>query len=122
MRFVDDEQEIADVLQMVSTSGATALIVGLGAPKQELWIHRYRGAMPGVKIFMGVGATLDYEAGSVRRAPHWMRSAGLEWLHRVMTEPRRYWRRYLRDIEFFWLVALDRLGLYRAPMFPKSGR
>jgi exopolysaccharide biosynthesis WecB/TagA/CpsF family protein len=121
MRFVDDEQEIADVLKMVSTSGATALIVGLGAPKQELWIHRYRSAMPGVKIFMGVGATIDYEAGTVRRAPRWMRSAGLEWLHRVMTEPGRYWRRYLRDVEFFWLVALDRLGWYRAPTFPKSG-
>jgi exopolysaccharide biosynthesis WecB/TagA/CpsF family protein len=122
MRFVDDEQEIADVLRMISTSGATALIVGLGAPKQELWIHRYRGAMPEVKIFMGVGATIDYEAGAVPRAPRWMRSTGLEWLYRVMTEPRRYWRRYLRDIEFFWLVALDRLGLYRAPMFTKSGR
>lgn len=120
MKFVDDPQEIADVAQVINASGATVLIVGLGAPKQEIWIDRYRSAMPKVKIFMGVGATIDYEADAVVRAPRWMRRNGLEWAYRMATQPKRYWRRYLRDTEFFWLVLLDRLGLYRAPAWPAA--
>ena len=115
MKFVNDEAEIADVVRMINESGATTLIVGLGAPKQEIWIVRFREAMPGVKVFMGVGATIDYEADAVKRAPLWMTRNGLEWLYRITTEPRRYWRRYARDMEFFWLVLLDGLGLYRSP-------
>ena len=116
MRFVDDEAEIAEVIRIINASGATCLIVGLGAPKQEIWITRHRHAMPGVKVYMGVGATIDYEAGAVRRAPRWMTKSGLEWVYRIATEPRRYWRRYLRDLEYFWLLLLDAAGLYRSPM------
>lgn len=115
MNFVNDDKEIADVLALINASGASVLIVGLGAPKQEIWIERHRSAMPDVKIFMGVGATIDYEADAVDRAPRWMTRNGLEWLYRITMEPKRYWRRYLRDTEFFWLVLLDGLGLYRAP-------
>jgi exopolysaccharide biosynthesis WecB/TagA/CpsF family protein len=78
-------------------------------------MDHYRSAMPNVRILMGVGATIDYEADAVVRAPRWMTRNGLEWLYRITTEPKRYWRRYLRDIEFFWLVLLDGIGLYRAP-------
>ncbi len=116
MQFVNDPQEIDEVIGIINRSGATCLVIGLGAPKQEIWITRYRSAMPSVKIYMGVGATIDYEAGAVRRAPRWMTRNGLEWLFRITTEPRRYWRRYLRDLEYFWLLALDGLGLYRSPM------
>ena len=112
----DDPAEIAETIAMINASGATCLIVGLGAPKQEIWITRHRQAMPGVKVFMGVGAAIDYEAGHVSRAPRWMTRTGLEWLYRLATEPRRYWRRYLRDVEYFWLLLLDGLGLYRSPM------
>ena len=115
--FVRDEQEIADAIDMINASGATCLIVGLGAPKQEVWINRHRSRMPGVRVYMGVGATIDYEAEAVRRAPSWMTRNGLEWVYRMATEPRRYWRRYTRTLEFFWLVLLDRFGLYRAPSF-----
>jgi len=115
--FVNDEQETAEVIEMINASGATCLIVGLGAPKQEIWIDRHRSCMPGVKVYMGVGATIDYEAKAVRRAPGWMTRNGLEWVYRMTTEPRRYWRRYTRTLEFFWLVLLDRCGLYRAPSF-----
>ena len=73
--------------------------------------------MPNVKVFMGVGATIDYEAEAVRRAPPWMARHGLEWVYRMTTEPRRYWRRYTRTLEFFWLVVLDRFALYRPPSF-----
>ena len=120
MRFVNDTAEIDQVVKIVNDSGATVLIVGLGAPKQEIWITKYRHAMPGVKIFMGVGATIDYEANTVARAPRWMTRNGLEWLYRLTTEPGRYWRRYFRDMEFFWLVFLDGIGLYRAPALPAS--
>jgi exopolysaccharide biosynthesis WecB/TagA/CpsF family protein len=120
MNFVSDEQEIAQVTERVNASGATVLIVGLGAPKQEIWMDRYRSAMPKVKILMGVGATIDYEADAVVRAPRWMARNGLEWLYRITTEPKRYWRRYLRDMEFFWLVALDGLGRYKGPTFSRS--
>jgi UDP-N-acetyl-D-mannosaminuronic acid transferase (WecB/TagA/CpsF family) len=103
---------------MINASGATCLIVGLGAPKQEVWMHRHRHLMPGVKVYMGVGAVIDYEADAVKRAPGWMNRNGLEWVYRMVTEPRRYWRRYARTLEFFWLVLFDRLGLYRPPAFP----
>jgi exopolysaccharide biosynthesis WecB/TagA/CpsF family protein len=115
--FVNDDQETAEAIEMINGSGATCLIVGLGAPKQEIWISRHRARMPRVKVFMGVGATIDYEAGAVRRAPAWMTRNGLEWVYRMTTEPRRYWRRYIRTLEFFWLVLLDRFGLYRPPSF-----
>ena len=115
MNFVNDEEEIADVIRIVNESNANVLIVGLGAPKQEIWIVNHRHAMPNVKVFMGVGATIDYEADAVKRAPRWMTRNGLEWVYRIATEPRRYWRRYLRDMLYFWWLALDGLGLYRSP-------
>lgn len=113
--FVNDAEETSRAIDMINASGATCLIVGLGAPKQEIWIDRHRSGMPGVKVYMGVGATIDYEAEAVRRAPRWMTRNGLEWVYRMATEPRRYWRRYARTLEFFWLVLLDRFGLYRPP-------
>ena len=115
--FVNDEQETAEAIKEINASGASCLIVGLGAPKQEIWIDRHRARMPRVKVFMGVGATIDYEAEAVKRAPSWMTRNGLEWVYRMATEPRRYWRRYTRTLEFFWLVLLDRFGLYRPPLF-----
>jgi exopolysaccharide biosynthesis WecB/TagA/CpsF family protein len=115
--FVNDAAESAQVIKMINASGATCLIVGLGAPKQEVWMHRNRHLMPGVKVYMGVGAVIDYEADAVKRAPGWMNRNGLEWVYRITTEPRRYWRRYARTLEFFWLVAFDKFGLYRAPRF-----
>jgi N-acetylglucosaminyldiphosphoundecaprenol N-acetyl-beta-D-mannosaminyltransferase len=116
MSFVTDPAEIDAVIDIVNRSGATTLVVGLGAPKQEIWISEFRDRMPGVRIFMGVGATLDYEAGAGARAPAWMSRLGLEWLHRLVTDPRRYWRRYLRDMTFFGLICVDALGLYKSPL------
>ena len=115
MNFVNDKPEIEATLEIIRKSGANVLIVGLGAPKQEIWIVDHRQALPNVAIFMGVGAVIDYEAGVVTRAPSWMTTRGLEWIFRMATEPRRYWRRYLRDMEYFWLLALDRMGWYRPP-------
>lgn len=121
MNFVNDPAECQAAIEAINASGATCVIVGLGAPKQEIWIHRHRLLMPGVKVFMGVGATIDYEAEAVRRAPSWVRKFALEWLHRVVTDPRRYARRYLGNLEFFWLLLRDGIGAYRPPAFPVSG-
>jgi len=83
----------AAIVRAVERSGARIVFVGLGCPSQEEWMAARRGALPAVMI--GVGAAFDFHAGAVRRAPRWMREAGLEWLHRLLAEPRRLWRRYL---------------------------
>jgi exopolysaccharide biosynthesis WecB/TagA/CpsF family protein len=113
--FVDNVTETDEAIEMINRSGATCLVVGLGAPKQEIWINRNRSRLPGIKVFMGVGATIDYEAEAVKRAPEWMRKNGLEWVYRVLTEPKRYARRYARNTEFLWLALLDWLGIYKPP-------
>jgi N-acetylglucosaminyldiphosphoundecaprenol N-acetyl-beta-D-mannosaminyltransferase len=122
MNFVNDPTETQQAIDQINTSEANVLIVGLGAPKQELWITRNRNRMPNVKIYMGIGAVIDYEANVVKRAPQWMTRNGLEWVYRITTEPRRYWRRYLRDMEFFWLVLKDRIGRYSPPKFAEDTR
>lgn len=90
------------------------LFVALGAPRQDLWIAEHRERL-GVPVAIGVGCVLDLLAGTVRRAPTWMQSLGFEWAYRLMREPRRLWRRYLRnDLPLFWrlsLLALDRQRL-----------
>jgi exopolysaccharide biosynthesis WecB/TagA/CpsF family protein len=116
MKFVTDDVEIDAVIDIIKASGANVVIVGLGAPKQEIWIQKYKHRMPDVDIWMGVGATIDYEADAVKRAPRWMTRNGLEWLYRITTEPKRYWRRYARDLEYFWLLVVDGVGRYRNPM------
>jgi exopolysaccharide biosynthesis WecB/TagA/CpsF family protein len=122
MRFVESPEECARVVDLINKSGANVLVVGLGAPKQELWIDAYRDQMPGVHSFMALGATLDFEAGTVRRAPAWMSGAGLEWLFRLLMEPGRLWKRYLvRDPHFFWLLLRQRMGMYRSPFAKADG-
>ena len=115
MNFVNDDQEISNVIDIVNTSGANVLIVGLGAPKQEIWIVKHRLQMPNIKIYMGVGATIDYEADAVKRAPRWMTRNGIEWIYRITTEPNRYWRRYLRDLWYFWWLCTDLFRIYKNP-------
>ncbi len=115
MNFVNDPAEIASVLDIIRASGANVLLVGLGAPKQEIWISSVRHLLPQVRVMMGVGATIDYEAGAVKRAPMLLRRLGLEWTYRVATEPRRYLMRYVRSSRFLWWMLMDRLGRYKDP-------
>lgn len=77
----------------INDSGAATVWVGLGCPKQEEWMHALRGRV-GVPM-IGVGAAFEFHAGTLRRAPDWMRRTGIEWLYRLIQEPRRLWRRYL---------------------------
>jgi exopolysaccharide biosynthesis WecB/TagA/CpsF family protein len=115
MNFVDDPAEIDRVVDMINASGATVLLVGLGAPKQEIWIASVRHRLPHVRIMMGIGATIDYEAGAVKRAPVPLRRLGLEWAYRVVSEPRRYLMRYVRSSKFLWWMLMDRMGRYKDP-------
>lgn len=115
MNFVNDPAEIEAVLELIRASGANTVLVGLGAPKQEIWIAAVRHLLPGVRVMMGVGATIDYEAGSVKRAPFLLRRIGLEWIYRVVTEPRRYMMRYVKSSRFIWWMLLDRMGRYKDP-------
>ncbi len=85
--------EDAAAVERINDSGAGIVFVGLGCPKQERWMAEHRGRVKAVMI--GVGAAFDFHAGTVQRAPTWMRDHGLEWLHRLISEPRRLWRRYL---------------------------
>jgi N-acetylglucosaminyldiphosphoundecaprenol N-acetyl-beta-D-mannosaminyltransferase len=76
-----------NTLRRIEQSGASVVLVALGCPKQELWMHEQRHCINAVMI--GVGAALDFHAGVISRAPRWMQNAGLEWLHRLASEPRR---------------------------------
>jgi exopolysaccharide biosynthesis WecB/TagA/CpsF family protein len=114
--FENDPAEGERILRTVEASGATVLAVGLGAPKQELFIHRCRSLLPSVRIFLAIGATIDFEAGTLSRSPGLLSRVGLEWFYRLCKEPRRLWRRYLlRGPRFFALLLRQRLGLYRDP-------
>lgn len=98
--FEKDPAENQRILRLLEGSQPDLLIVGLGAPKQELWVHAHRAQMP-VKVALCVGATIDFLAGRRRRAPRWMRRSGLEWVHRLASEPRRLARRYAHDAMIF---------------------
>jgi N-acetylglucosaminyldiphosphoundecaprenol N-acetyl-beta-D-mannosaminyltransferase len=96
-------EEDAEQIARINASGADIIWVGLGAPKQENWMYEHRGKVNGVMI--GVGAGFDYHAGTIKRAPAWMQRASLEWLYRLLQDPRRLFGRYLKtNLRFLWLV------------------
>ncbi|MDP2265286.1 MAG: WecB/TagA/CpsF family glycosyltransferase [Thiobacillus sp.] len=100
-------EEDAAAVDRINTSGAGIVFVGLGCPKQERWMAEHRGRINAVMI--GVGAAFDFHAGTVRRAPAWMRNNGLEWLHRLASEPGRLWKRYLVTNTLFIVGAARQL-------------
>jgi N-acetylglucosaminyldiphosphoundecaprenol N-acetyl-beta-D-mannosaminyltransferase len=108
--FEKNEAEGQEILQRIRRSGANVLVVGVGAPKQEIWIARYRAHLPQIDIFLAVGAAIDFEAGNKPRAPEVISDLGMEWLYRLWSEPRRLWRRYLvDDLPFLRLVMREKL-------------
>jgi N-acetylglucosaminyldiphosphoundecaprenol N-acetyl-beta-D-mannosaminyltransferase len=107
-----DTAEDEQITREIAASGARLVFVGLGCPKQERWAHAHKGRIPAVMLC--VGAAFDMHAGNVERAPAWMQRAGLEWVHRAMSDPKRLWKRYLTtNPRFVGLVALQLLGLRR---------
>jgi len=101
------------IVQMINAAAPDIVWVGLSTPKQERWMagHRERLTAP---VLIGVGAAFDFLTGRKPQAPRWMQRAGLEWLFRLLTEPRRLWRRYLINNPLFVaLVVLQALGVRR---------
>jgi N-acetylglucosaminyldiphosphoundecaprenol N-acetyl-beta-D-mannosaminyltransferase len=98
--FERDERQNRSILRRIAEVKPDVLIVGLGCPKQELWVYQHRDKIA-ARFALCVGATIDFLAGEKRRAPVWMQRLGLEWLHRLATEPRRLFRRYARNAYVF---------------------
>jgi N-acetylglucosaminyldiphosphoundecaprenol N-acetyl-beta-D-mannosaminyltransferase len=90
LRAAEDEECVRQILD----SGADIVFVGLGAPKQERWMAGHRSTLAGI-VMVGVGAAFDFYSGKVTQAPRWVQRTGLEWLFRLVVEPRRLWKRYV---------------------------
>lgn len=109
--LTDDES--GEVIAEIKRSGTRILFVGLGCPRQEIWMAEHRNKIEAVML--GVGAAFDFHAGTKPQAPSWVQRLGFEWLFRLITEPRRLWKRYLiHNPRFIVLAILDLLGLYRS--------
>lgn len=100
-------EEDEEIVRRINDSGASMVFVGLGCPKQEIWMAKHRGRIQAVML--GVGAAFDYHAGTLQRAPLWMQERGLEWCYRLYREPRRLWKRYLVSNTLFVLGAARQL-------------
>ena len=106
MRSIDHAFDDADAAT-INAARPDLVFVGLGCPKQEVWMRAARGKVDATML--GVGAAFDYHAGTLARAPLWMQQAGLEWTHRLMQEPSRLWRRYLTTNTRFMAWSMARL-------------
>jgi N-acetylglucosaminyldiphosphoundecaprenol N-acetyl-beta-D-mannosaminyltransferase len=103
-RQLTKEEHAAD-LAAIRDADAQIVWVGLGAPKQELWMQANTDQLPDAML-MGVGAAFDFHAGMIERAPEWMQTWGLEWVHRLAQEPKRLWKRYLVTNTLFVYLAV----------------
>ena len=94
--FEKNENEIDKIINIINEKKPDILAVGVGAPKQEKFIYKYKDRL-NVPVSLAIGATIDFEAGNVKRAPKFMQNLGLEWFYRLIKEPKRMFRRYLVD-------------------------
>lgn len=102
--FEKKEDEIQEIIKMINEVKPDVLAVGLGAPKQEKFLYNYRKQL-NVPVSLAIGASIDFEAGNIDRAPEWMQHSGLEWFYRLYKEPKRMFKRYLvDDMKIFKLV------------------
>lgn len=98
------EVEDQKIMEMINASKPDFVWIGLGAPKQEQWMAEHKGKVKG--LMLGVGAGFDYYAENIKRAPGWMQRFSLEWLYRLLQEPKRLFKRYLvTNTKFLWLIA-----------------
>lgn len=99
------EEENNGITRCINEADADFVWVGLGAPKQEIWMAEHQGELKGFMV--GVGAGFDYLAGNIARAPEWMQKFNLEWLYRLCQEPGRLWKRYMQtNTLFVWHAVL----------------
>jgi len=99
------EEDVPTILAMIRAAAPHLLLVAFGAPAQDLWIAKHLKELPSVRVAIGIGGTFDFLAGRVRRAPEWMRRSGLEWLWRLLREPKRIGRIW-RAVVIFPLLVL----------------
>ena len=112
------EEEDTQIVQMINQAAPDVVWVGLSTPKQECWMAAHLGRID-APVLIGVGAAFDFHAGRKKQAPRWMQHSGLEWLFRLVTEPRRLWHRYLvYNPLFVLLVLLQALGFKRYSLEP----
>ena len=104
------EEEAEDIVQLINEASPHLLLVAYGAPAQDLWIAKYLSEMPSVRVAMGVGGTFDFLAGNVRRAPSLLRAMGLEWLWRLMLQPKRIGRIWNAVVVFPLLILKSKLS------------
>jgi N-acetylglucosaminyldiphosphoundecaprenol N-acetyl-beta-D-mannosaminyltransferase len=109
---LDNDQVI---IQEIIDAKTEILIVGMGVPKQELWLHRNKDKLHGVKICVAGVAILDFLSGNVRRAPVWMRKLQVEWIFRLILEPRRLFKRYIIGIPLFFYYNIKLKMFYKKP-------
>lgn len=107
----DEDNQVVDLLK---NSAADIIWVGLGSPRQEVWMAEHVGVTNAVLI--GVGAAFDFLSGHKKQAPRWIQRSGLEWFFRFCSEPGRLWRRYIQYPQFVWLIFLQKMGLRKYPM------
>lgn len=114
--FEKNEQECRQIIEIIRKSGANVLLVGVGAPKQEKWIVKYKEDLPEIDLFMGLGATIDFEAKTLKRSPLFLQKIGMEWLYRCIKEPKRLFKRYfIDDMQFFYYFGKQLLHTYNNP-------
>ncbi len=110
-KAVFSEEDNAIMLLKINTFKPDVLFVGMTAPKQEKWVREHKEKI-NANTIVSIGAVFDFYAGTVKRAPKWMIALGLEWLYRLVKEPRRMWRRYLiGNTKFCWYVAVEKYDL-----------
>ena len=97
------EEEDRQIIEKINAAEADFVWVGLGAPKQENWMYAHQGKIHGLMV--GVGASIDYEAGHILRAPMWMQKHNLEWLYRLVQDPKRLFKRYIVTNSIYLIQA-----------------
>ena len=113
MGFEKCDKQCDIILEKLAEADADVVVVGLGAPKQEIWVNKFADRIPAAAALC-VGATIDFLAGEKKRAPVWMQRSGIEWLHRMCSEPKRLVKRYARDAWIFpQLVFRQMFGGYK---------
>jgi N-acetylglucosaminyldiphosphoundecaprenol N-acetyl-beta-D-mannosaminyltransferase len=110
--FERDDAENSHILELVRQASPDILVVGLGAPKQELWTYRFKDQIR-AKVALCIGGSIDFLAGTKARAPRWMQRSGLEWIHRAATEPKRLGPRYAEHAVLFPMLVLRELRKIR---------
>lgn len=118
--FERNPEEIEHIVRLLRRTEATVVLVGLGNPKQTKLIYNIKDRLPNIKLWLALGATIDFEAGVIKRAPIIFQKLAIEWLYRFIKEPKRLFRRYfIEDMPFFYLLIKQKLDLYKNPFQQK---